>query len=174
MKRRLPAGRGAEGPRAGKVSHPRSCRSAWAWLPAYAWTTVSPHLITHATQAGSPRTPARFTRGSRQRIPSAGVRRGRCRRSRPARSCRPPRARRPKAPARCESPALFKPKEREVIELSIRHGLSDAELAVVLGMSCDEANALASRARATWKGPLRAAHHARRCCRARRHRIDQG
>jgi RNA polymerase sigma factor (sigma-70 family) len=40
-----------------------------------------------------------------------------------------------------------KPREREVIELSFRHDLSDDDLAIVLGVSGSRAHALASRAR---------------------------
>ena len=43
--------------------------------------------------------------------------------------------------------AQLQPKEHEILELSIRHGLYEAELAAVLGMSQYQAHALASRAR---------------------------
>jgi RNA polymerase sigma factor (sigma-70 family) len=43
--------------------------------------------------------------------------------------------------------AELQPKEHEILELSIRHGLYEAELAAVLGMSRYQAQALASRAR---------------------------
>ena len=42
------------------------------------------------------------------------------------------------------------PGEREVIELGFRHDLSGADLAAVLGVSRNQAHALASRARAGW------------------------
>jgi RNA polymerase sigma factor (sigma-70 family) len=41
----------------------------------------------------------------------------------------------------------LQPQDHEIIELSIRHGLHEAELAAVLGMSPDQAHALTSRAR---------------------------
>jgi RNA polymerase sigma factor (sigma-70 family) len=43
--------------------------------------------------------------------------------------------------------ADLKPREREVIELSLRHDLDDSDLAIVLGVSPSRAHALASRAR---------------------------
>ena len=43
--------------------------------------------------------------------------------------------------------AELQPEEHEIFELSIRHGLHEAELAAVLGMSRYRAQALASRAR---------------------------
>jgi RNA polymerase sigma factor (sigma-70 family) len=42
----------------------------------------------------------------------------------------------------------LKPAEREVIELGIRHGLDDAEIAAVLGVSWSRAHALSAHARA--------------------------
>ena len=42
----------------------------------------------------------------------------------------------------------MKPKEREAIELSVRHGLDDTELAAVLGLSWSRAHSLSSHARA--------------------------
>jgi RNA polymerase sigma factor (sigma-70 family) len=48
------------------------------------------------------------------------------------------------------------PREREVIELSVRHGLSDSELAVVLGVSDSRAQALVTRARGELEEALRA------------------
>jgi RNA polymerase sigma factor (sigma-70 family) len=44
--------------------------------------------------------------------------------------------------------AELKPRDREVIELNLRHDLYGADLAVVLGVSWSHANVLASRARA--------------------------
>src|SRR5580698_452455 len=43
--------------------------------------------------------------------------------------------------------AELKPREREIIELSLRHDLNDADLAVVLDVSWNRAHALAERAR---------------------------
>ena len=42
----------------------------------------------------------------------------------------------------------MKPEEREAIELNVRHGLGDAELAAVLGVSSRRAHALSSQGRA--------------------------
>jgi RNA polymerase sigma factor (sigma-70 family) len=46
-----------------------------------------------------------------------------------------------------ETLAELKPQEHEVIELSVRHNLDEAEVAAVLGVSWSRAHALASRAR---------------------------
>src|SRR5215467_3034465 len=46
------------------------------------------------------------------------------------------------------------PADREVIELNLRHTLSDAELADVLGVSRNQAHALVSRARSQFEGSL--------------------
>ena len=45
------------------------------------------------------------------------------------------------------------PREREVIELSLRYDLGDNDLAIVLGMSQSRAHDLASRAKAGWRKP---------------------
>jgi lipopolysaccharide exporter len=58
--------------------------------------------------------------------------------------------------------------EREVVELSLRHNLNDADLAMVLGMSWSEAHALSSRARSQLENALRfllVAHTGRGACR---------
>ena len=51
--------------------------------------------------------------------------------------------------------AGLKPRQREVVELSLRHHLNDADLAVVLGMSWSRAHALSSRARSQLENALR-------------------
>ena len=51
--------------------------------------------------------------------------------------------------------AGLKPRQREVVELSLRHDLNDAELAVVLGTSWSRAHALSSRARSELENGLR-------------------
>jgi RNA polymerase sigma factor (sigma-70 family) len=50
------------------------------------------------------------------------------------------------------------PREREVIELSFRHGLHDDDLAIALGASWSRAHALAARARGRLEEALRALH----------------
>ena len=63
--------------------------------------------------------------------------------------------------------ADLKPREREVIELSFRHDLSDHDLAIALGVSWSRADALASRARGRLEksfGALRAALAGREAC----------
>ena len=63
--------------------------------------------------------------------------------------------------------ADLKPREREVIELSFRHDLSDNDLAIVLGVSSSRAHALASRARGRLEksfGALRTALAGRESC----------
>jgi RNA polymerase sigma factor (sigma-70 family) len=50
------------------------------------------------------------------------------------------------------------PREREVMELSFRHGLNDNDLAIVLGLSRSRAHALASRARGRLEEALGALH----------------
>lgn len=60
------------------------------------------------------------------------------------------------------------PREREVVELSLRHDLNNADLAVVLGMSGSEAHALSSRARSQLENALRlllVTHAGRQACR---------
>jgi RNA polymerase sigma factor (sigma-70 family) len=52
--------------------------------------------------------------------------------------------------------AGLKPYEREVIELSMRHGLDDAELSAVLGVSWSRAHALVSHARGQMERALAA------------------
>jgi len=52
--------------------------------------------------------------------------------------------------------AELKPREREVIELSFRHDLDDADLAIALGVSWSRAHALVSRARGRLENALRA------------------
>ena len=49
--------------------------------------------------------------------------------------------------------AGLRPREREVIELSLRHGLGDNDLAIVLGLSQSRAHDLASRAKGRWRKP---------------------
>ena len=51
--------------------------------------------------------------------------------------------------------AGLKPRQREVVELSLRHDLNDADLAVVLGTSWSRAHALSSRARSELENGLR-------------------
>ena len=46
-------------------------------------------------------------------------------------------------------------RQREVVELSLRHKLDEAELAMVLGMSCSQAHALSSRAQSQLENTLR-------------------
>ena len=63
--------------------------------------------------------------------------------------------------------ADLKPREREVIELSFRHDLSDNDLAIALGVSSSRADALASRARGRLEksfSALRAALAGREAC----------
>jgi RNA polymerase sigma factor (sigma-70 family) len=63
--------------------------------------------------------------------------------------------------------ADLKPREREVIELSVRHDLEDEDLALVLGMSSSRAPALAARARARLEkslGAMRTALAGRDAC----------
>ena len=63
--------------------------------------------------------------------------------------------------------ADLKPREREVIELSFRHDLSDNDLAIALGVSWSRADALASRARGRLEksfGALRTALAGREAC----------
>ena len=63
--------------------------------------------------------------------------------------------------------ADLKPREREVIELSFRHDLSDNDLAIALGVSRSRAHALASRARGRLEksfGALRTALAGREAC----------
>jgi RNA polymerase sigma factor (sigma-70 family) len=63
--------------------------------------------------------------------------------------------------------ADMKPREREVIELSFRHDLSDNDLAVVLGVSLGRAHALASSARSRLEkslGAMRTALVGRQAC----------
>jgi lipopolysaccharide exporter len=50
----------------------------------------------------------------------------------------------------------LKPHQREIVELSLRRGLSDADLAIVLGVSWSQARALSARARSHLEDPLRA------------------
>ena len=50
----------------------------------------------------------------------------------------------------------LKPRQREVLELSLRHHLNDADLAVVLGVPWSQAHALSSRARSQFDNALRA------------------
>jgi RNA polymerase sigma factor (sigma-70 family) len=54
--------------------------------------------------------------------------------------------------------AGLKPREREVIELSFRHDLSDNDLAIVLGVSWRQAHALASHARGRLEQSVSALH----------------
>jgi RNA polymerase sigma factor (sigma-70 family) len=54
--------------------------------------------------------------------------------------------------------AGLKPREREVIELSLRHGLGDNDLAIVLGVSQSRAHDLASRAKGRLEEALGALH----------------
>ena len=54
--------------------------------------------------------------------------------------------------------AGLKPREREVIELSFRHGLNDNDLAIALGVSQSRAIGLASRARGRLEEALGALH----------------
>ena len=54
--------------------------------------------------------------------------------------------------------AGLKPREREVIELSLRHDLDDNDLAIVLGMSQSRTHDLASRARGRLEEALGALH----------------
>jgi RNA polymerase sigma factor (sigma-70 family) len=54
--------------------------------------------------------------------------------------------------------AALRPREREVIELSLRHDLSDYDLAIALGMSQSRARDLASRARGRLEEALGALH----------------
>lgn len=51
--------------------------------------------------------------------------------------------------------AGLKPRQREVVELSLRHDLNDADLAAVLGTSWSRAHALSSRARSELENGLR-------------------
>ncbi len=65
--------------------------------------------------------------------------------------------------------AAMKPEEREAIELSVRHGLDDSELAAVLQMSWSRAHALSSHARGQLErtlGALLVARTGRRACSA--------
>ena len=50
----------------------------------------------------------------------------------------------------------LKPHQREVVELSLRRDLNDADLAMVLNLSWSQAHALSSRARSHLEDPLRA------------------
>ena len=50
----------------------------------------------------------------------------------------------------------LKPHQREVVELSLRRDLNDADLAIVLNVSWSQAHALSSRARSHLEDPLRA------------------
>ena len=52
-----------------------------------------------------------------------------------------------------ETLAELKPHEHEVIELSVRHNLDEAELAAVLDVSWSRAHALASGPASTWERP---------------------
>ncbi len=54
--------------------------------------------------------------------------------------------------------AGLRPREREVVELSFRHDLSDDELAIALGVPRSRAHALATRARKQLEQALRALH----------------
>ena len=54
--------------------------------------------------------------------------------------------------------AGLRPSEREVIELSVRHDLSDNDLAIALGVSQSRAHGLASRARSRLEEALGALH----------------
>jgi RNA polymerase sigma factor (sigma-70 family) len=54
--------------------------------------------------------------------------------------------------------AGLKPREREVIELTFRHGLHDDDLAIALGVSSSRAHALASRAGGRLEEALNALH----------------
>jgi hypothetical protein len=63
--------------------------------------------------------------------------------------------------------ADLKPREREVIELSVRHDLEDDDLALVLGISPSRAHALATRARTRLEkslGAMRTALAGREAC----------
>jgi RNA polymerase sigma factor (sigma-70 family) len=63
--------------------------------------------------------------------------------------------------------ADIKPREREVIELSFRHDLSDNDLAIALGVSLSRAHALVSRTRSRLEksfGALRTALVGRQAC----------
>ena len=51
--------------------------------------------------------------------------------------------------------AELNPRQREVVELSLRHKLDDADLAMVLGMSRSQAHALSSRAQSQLENALR-------------------
>jgi RNA polymerase sigma factor (sigma-70 family) len=51
--------------------------------------------------------------------------------------------------------AELNPRQREVVELSLRHNLDDADLATVLGMSWSQAHALSSDARSHLENALR-------------------
>jgi RNA polymerase sigma factor (sigma-70 family) len=71
----------------------------------------------------------------------------------------------------CAALADLKPREREVLELNLRHGLDDADLATALGVSLSQALVLASRARSRMEkalGALLAARIARDTCPALR------
>lgn len=60
--------------------------------------------------------------------------------------------------------AGLNPREREVLELSVRHGLEGAELAAALGVSVNHAHALVSRARQQLERALIVARTGRRDC----------
>ena len=63
--------------------------------------------------------------------------------------------------------AELKPREREIIELNLRHDLNDADLATVLDVSWSRAHALAARARGRLEkalGVMLIAHTRRKAC----------